>query len=511
MRTSLWALVEERAGASPDGEMMVDELGRRMTFREYRAAALRAAAGLADLGVADGTPVTWQLPTWIESAVLVGALSRLGAVQNPVLPSYREHELAFVTRQTGALLLIVPPTWRGFDYPALAETVAAGQPGLRVLVVDGALPAGDPARLPPIPGTGGVRWHFYTSGTTAEPKGARHTDAGVLAGGIGMAGRLEATAEDRAAVVFPFAHIGGCTTWLTACLATGLTMILTAAFDPVATVEQLGREGVTLAGAGTVFQLAYLAAQRRTPDRPIFPAIRCALAGASPKPSTLHADIKAEIGGLGVASGYGLTEAPILTMGSPHDPDEVLARCEGRPLDGVRLRVVRADGGEAARGQEGEVRAKGPQVMLGYLDPALDSDAFDEDGWLRTGDLGRLDESGNLTVTGRIKDVIIRRGETISAREVEDLLAEHPDVAEASVVGLPDPEAGERACAVIVPAPNTAPTLQILVDFLRARGLMPQKLPESMETVVELPRNAAGKVLKNELRDRLTERVRRWG
>ena len=184
MRTSLWALVEDRAAASPDGEMMVDEHGRRMTFRQYRAAALRAAAGLAGLGVTDGTRVTLQLPTRIESVVLVGALSRLGAVQNPVLPGYRERELAFVTRQTAALLLIVPPVWRGFDHPALADAVAAGQPGLRVLVVDGALPAGDPARLPPAPATGGVRWHFYTSGTTAAPKGARHTDAGVLAAGV---------------------------------------------------------------------------------------------------------------------------------------------------------------------------------------------------------------------------------------------------------------------------------------------------------------------------------------
>ena len=508
MRTSLWALVEERAAVGPDDEMMVDEHGRRMTFLQYRAAALRVAAGLSRLGVVDGTPVTWQLPTRIEAAVLVGALSRLGAVQNPVLPGYRERELAFVTRQTAARLLIVPSGWRGYDYRALAKVVAAEQPGLCVLVVDGALPEGDPERLPAGPSGGGVRWIFYTSGTTARPKGARHTDAGVIAAGIGMAERLEATAADRAAVVFPFAHIGGCTTWLTACLATGLTMILTEAFDPVGTVEQLGREGVTLAGAGTVFQFAYLAAQRRTPDEPVFPAIRCALAGAAPKPPTLHAEVKTEMGGVGVVSGYGLTEAPILTMGSPRDPDEILARCEGRPLDGVRLRVVRTDGGEAAFGQEGEVRAKGPQVMLGYVDPALDAEAFDEDGWLHTGDLGRLDAKGNLTVTGRIKDVVIRKGETISAREIEVLLAGHPEVAEVGVVGLPDPDAGERVCAVIVPRPGTAPTLPGLVAYLRALGLMPQKLPELIEIVVELPRNAAGKVLKNELRERFAKESR---
>ncbi len=256
-----------------------------------------------------------------------------------------------------------------------------------------------------------------------------------------------------------------------------------------------------------VFLLTYLAAQRRAPDKPIFPAIRCALGGAAPKPPTLHADLKAELGGTGVVSGYGLTEAPLLTMGSPHDSDDVLARCEGRPVNGVRLRVVRADGVEAAPGQEGEVRAKGPQVMLGYLDPALDAEAFDEDGWLRTGDLGWLDEHGNLTITGRLKDVIIRNGENISAREIEDLLADHPDVAEVCVVGLPDPETGERACAVVVPAGTEAPTLESLTDHLRGRGLMSQKLPERIEIVAALPRNATGKVVKNELRARFAARV----
>ncbi|MER5181610.1 AMP-binding protein [Streptomyces sp. NPDC002896] len=505
MRTSLWAAVEERADATPDAEMLVDELGRRMTFRQYRDAAEETAAGLAALGVGEGTRVTWQLPTWIKSVVLVAALARLGAVQNPVMPSYRERELAFVTRQTKARLLIVPPVWHGFDHTALARAVAARQDGLQILVVDGALPKGDPETLPPAPESTGVRWHFYTSGTTSEPKGARHTDATVMAAGYGMAERLEARGDDRAAMVFPFAHIGGCTTWLTTCLASGLTMILTEAFDPVATVEQLGREGVTLAGAGTVFQLAYLAAQRRTPDKPVFPAIRYGLAGAAPKPPTLHAQFKAEMGGAGVVSGWGLTEAPILTMSSPHDPDVVLARCEGRPTAGVRLRVVRADGTAAGVGEEGELRAKGPQVMLGYLDAALDAEAFDAEGWLRTGDLGRLDEHGNVTITGRLKDVIIRKGETISAKEIEDLLAEHPDVAEVSVVGLPDPATGERACAVVVPAdPAAPPSLRDLTDYLRGRGLMPQKLPEQAESVAVLPRNPAGKVIKTELRDRFT-------
>jgi acyl-CoA synthetase (AMP-forming)/AMP-acid ligase II len=155
-----------------------------------------------------------------------------------------------------------------------------------------------------------------------------------------------------------------------------------------------------------------------------------------------------------VVSGYGMTEAAILTMNDAQAPDAVLAETEGPAVDGAQLRIVTLDGKDAGIGEEGEIRAKGPQVTAGYLDPALDADAFDEHGWFRTGDLGRVDQAGNLTITGRLKDVIIRKGENISAKEVEDLLFTHPQVADVAVVGLQDAERGERVCAVVVTAPG---------------------------------------------------------
>ncbi|WP_436774781.1 AMP-binding protein [Yinghuangia sp. YIM S09857] len=543
MHTSFWAAIAARADETPDAEMMADERGRRLTYGQYRDAAEKFAAHLAGRGVGEGTVVTWQLPTWIESVVVVGALARLGAVQNPVMPIYRERELAFVTAQAASRLLIVPPVWRGFDYPEMAAAVAARKPGLDVMVLDGApaggtvengsagngssetptptgrvlpdvaLPAGDPADLPPppaIPATpeqAPVRWYFYTSGTTADPKGARHTDATVMAGGTGMAERIACVPGDRVSLVFPFAHIGGCTTWLTSSLVFGVAMILTEAFEPTATVELLRREGVTLAGAGTVFHQTYLAAQRRDPATRLFPEVRCFPGGAAPKPPGLHAQMKKELGGVGIVAGWGLTEAPILSMAGVEDPDDALAAAEGRPTNGVRLRVVAPDGSDAPSGSEGELRAKGPQLMLGYLDASLDADAFDGDGWFRTGDLGRIDEAGNVYITGRLKDVIIRKGETISAKEVEDLLSGHPDVAEVAVVGLPDPVTGERACAVVVAAdPGAPPTLDALGAYLREQGLMVQKLPERLEVVGTLPRNPAGKVLKKDLKERYAQR-----
>jgi len=200
-------------------------------------------------------------------------------------------------------------------------------------------------------------------------------------------------------------------------------------------------------------------------------------------------------------SGYGLTEAPIIAMGSVRDSDEQLANTEGKATGTTRLRVVTLEGKEGGIGEEGEIRAKAPQLMKGYLDSSLDAEAFDEDGWFKTGDIGRLDKDGHVLITGRVKDIIIRHGENISAKELEDLLFTHPKIADAAVVGLPDPKTGERACAVVV-ATDTAnpPTLPELFEYLTDQGLAKQKVPEQLELVDELPRNASGKVLKHELR-----------
>jgi acyl-CoA synthetase (AMP-forming)/AMP-acid ligase II len=503
----LWPLVEARAAATPDALFAVDERDRALSFAAYRDAALRAAAGLRALGVGAGTVVSWQLPTRLEALVLAVALARLGAVQNPVLPFLREREVGFIVRQCGAKLLLVPRTFRGFDHAALARALAESVPGLEALDVEDGLPEGDPASLPPPPAvqpSSAVRWIFYSSGTTADPKGARHGD-GALAGiGAALVERLELRADDRNALVFPFTHIGGIG-WLFSGLQAGYAQVLVEAFDPRATVEVLDRHGVTVAGAGTVFHQAYLARQRDCRER-ILPRARVFPGGGAPKPPGLHAEMKRVFGGAGIVAGYGLTEHPVATMSSVRDPDEKLAACEGRATRGTEIHIVRQDGAPAAPGEEGEIRVRGPHLFQGYVDTALDADALDADGFLRTGDLGSLDAGGWLTVTGRLKDVIIRKGENISAKELEDHLSAHPKVRDVAVVGLSDAERGELACAVVVPVDTAAaPMLAELVAFLRARGLAAQKLPEQLEVVPELPRNAAGKVLKRELRGRFEE------
>jgi len=501
---TLWELMEKRVNATPDALMAVDEDMRTLTFAEFWSESERAAAGLMASGVTPGDVVSWQLPTWIESLVLVAALSRLDAVQNPLLPIYREREVGFITGQAGSRLMVVPSVWRGFDFEAMATSVATDQGGMRVLVADKALPQGDPASLPPRPepldaDDQAVRWLFYTSGTTADPKGAQHTDASIAAVAWGMSQRLALIEADRNALVFPFTHIGGIT-WLFSSLQSGCSNILMEGFHPEDTPEVLSREGVTLAGSGTFFHQAYLAYQRKH-LQPVFPHVRGFPGGGSPKPPALVTEMR-EVFDAPVLSGYGLTEAPILTMADVSDSDEELAISEGKPMPGVELKLVTLDGDVAPPGAEGEVRARAPQLMKGYLDPSLDADAFDEEGYFRTGDLGRLDDRGNLIITGRVKDVIIRKGENVSAKEVEDLLYTHPKVADVAVVGLPDPDSGERVCAIVQTAEGEEPiTFDEMVGHLKAQGLMTQKLPEQLEVIEVIPRNPAGKVLKHVLRD----------
>lgn len=503
---TFWGLVERRAKASPDGLFGLDDRGATLSFAGYRDACLRVAAGLWRRGVGEGTSVSWVLPTRLTSMVLAGALSRLSAIQNPIIPMYRHREVGFITRQTDARLLVVTSEFRGFDYQGMARELAAERPAMNVLVVDDVLPEGDPGQLPPAPppraGDAPLRWIFYTSGTTADPKGALHTDDTLLVSALAMTRAMRIRADDRIAMVFPVAHLFG-PGWMIAGLAAGCAHLVVEKFDPPRTISFLAENGVTQAAAGTAFHQSYLAAQRDRPGQRLFPRVRAFPGGGAPKPAQLHYDIVKEMGGAGIVSGYGLTECPVVSMASPGDPSDKLANFEGRANPDTEIRVVRSDGSLAEPSEEGELRVRGPQLCKGYVDPALNAEAFDSDGFFRTGDLGLVDADGYVAITGRLKDVIIRMGENISAKEIEDVLYEHPKVADVAVIGLPDPHLGERVCAVVQSKDGEAPLgFDEMVQFLRSHKLMNQKLPQQLEAIDQVPRNESGKILKDVLRER---------
>ncbi len=503
---TFWELLDLRVKSTPHRMMLIDEAGRSCTFSEFKDTAERVAAGLLQSGVTEGTPVTWELPTRIETVVLSFALSRLGAVQNPIIHIYRHREVGFCIRQTGAELVVHPGVWGGFDYGAMVTDVVAGmERPPAVLVGYDTLPEGDPATLPPPPDPGAeaVRWLYYTSGTTSDPKGVRHTDRSLIAGGIGLAGALDMSGDDIGSIAFPYAHIGG-PDYLVTMLSSGFGAVLVERFDPAAAVAAYKRHGVTMAGGSTAFYQMFLAEDRKSREAghgPAMPALRVLSGGGAPKPPEIYFEVKDQMG-VPVAHGYGMTECPMISQGSPHDSDDQLAHTDGRPVRGCEVSITAPDGTPSPPGVEGEVRVRGPMLFAGYTDAALDAAAFDDQGRFRTGDLGVMRPDGHLTLTGRLKDIIIRKGENISAKEIEDVLYAHPKVAAAAVIGLADAERGELVCAVV--ETSTGSDDLTLAEMVRAcgdAGLARQKVPERLEIHPgPLPRNATLKILKHELR-----------
>jgi cyclohexanecarboxylate-CoA ligase len=504
-----WALIADAAQRGSDRPLLADEYGRSLIARQFHDAACATAAAFAERGIGAGTVVSWQLPTTLETVVIMAALARLGAVQNPIIPLLREHEVGFITGQLSSEYLVVPEFWRGFDHGGLARALSSGR-GFAVITVDLATPpvggelrlprAGIDALIAPPGPADDARWIYYSSGTTAAPKGIRHTDASVIAPATGLVGAIGITASDVNPIAFPIAHIGGAV-MLAAALLSGMRLALFEVFDPATTPLSIAAHNPTFLGMATPFFVAFLEAQRAHGDQPLFPFLRGCLAGGAPITAELGRQIRETFGVAGIANAWGLTEFPVATSPSLTAAPEVLDHTVGAPGPGVSVRVVDNSETELPVGCEGELRLKGPQCFIGYADAALDADAFDADGWLRTGDLGLIDANGDVRVTGRIKDAIIRNAENVSALEVENVLATHPAVADVAVIGVPDRSAGERVCAVVVPTSGGDVSLESLVQHCRSQGLSRYKHPERLVIVDVLPRNQFGKVIKKDLRE----------
>jgi acyl-CoA synthetase (AMP-forming)/AMP-acid ligase II len=506
----IWSHFENQVSTHPDFVFCVDDRGRELTFAQARVAIQRVAAHLEDCGVRPGNVVAWQFPNLLEAMVLTLALSRLGARQSPLISILREREVKFICAQANAAVLVVPSGVVGEQFRSLAEKIVADSPELAVLVLpeDILEPVAtssyrsEPTTAPPTDAQQ-TSWYFYTSGTTADPKGAKHTDASMIAGSRGFIEALTITAADRVSLIIPVTHVGGIVHVITTVL-TGAPMLIAAVFDPTRTIEFLRSQRATTIPGSMPFVHAYFAYADADPSRePVFPHARLMTHGGSPKPPLLHYRAKERFGTAGIISGYGMTECPMTIWNRPEDADEDLATTEGRPVSGVDLRIVDVEGNAAPVGAEGEIRLRGPQLMQGYVDASLDADSFDADGFFCSGDLGIVDDRGRLRVTGRLKDIIIRNMENISALEVENLIFTHPKVKEVAVIGVPDERTGERVCAVVVAKdPNDPPMLRELTDHLIAAGLSTRKLPERVEIIDALPRNAMEKIRKVDLRAR---------
>ena len=506
---TFWELFVRRVELSGEKKMLIDDYDRSLTFSEVKEKVEKTAAGFMEIGVREGTPVTWVLPTRIETIVASLALSRIGAVQNPIIHIYREREVGFCVRQTGSELVLVPGEWNGFDYREMVKNSTADMksPPNIVQIYD-SLPEGNPLELseevvlaPDEP----IRWIYYTSGTTSDPKGAMHTDSTLIAGGVGLAKALNMGEKDIGSIAFPYAHIGG-PDYLVCMLADGFPAVLIEKFDLESTIETYKRHGVTMAGGSTAFYSMFLGAQRQQPQKPLIPSLRLLSGGGAPKPPEIYYEVSQEMG-IPVAHGYGMTESPMICQGSPQDDPDQLAHTEGKPVFGAEVTIVRPDGSACEVGEEGQVAVGGPQLFKGYKDPDLNNEAFDSLGRFLTGDLGVMREDGHVSVTGRVKDIIIRKGENISAKEIEDILYTHQKVKAVAVVGIPDKERGERVCAVVELAEGSDPLdLKEMIEICASEGLMKQKIPEQLINYGGLlPRNPTLKILKYQLRNEISK------
>jgi cyclohexanecarboxylate-CoA ligase len=504
--------VVRAADDRPNALVVSDDHGRSLNRKQLRDAAEATGAALLAQGVRTDTIVSWQLPTTIESVVLLVALARIGAVQNPLIPILRMREVSFITEQVGTELLVVPEEWRGFRHGDMARDLARNS-GFALLEIDLAelgnegspegirLPVADTETLAPPPSVDGPRWIYYSSGTTADPKGARHTDCSIMSSASGLLDLMGLGEADVYPIPWPITHIGGASV-LASSLRGGVHLVLFENFDPVETPVRMALHEPTVLGTAVPFFRAHLEAARQHGGEPLFPSVRFGCFGGAPVPKEIHESMRATFD-VPLVGSWGLTEFPNATSAAPNDATEIVTTSVGRPATGVSVRAVDANGDVCGTGQEGELQLRGPQCFSGYVDVTLNDSAIDADGWFHTGDLGTIDAAGNVRITGRLKDIIIRNAENISVVEVEDLLFGHPDVADAAVVGVPDSRTGERVVAFVALRDGSAVDLTGIRDHCRHQGLAVQKCPEQLEVVDAIPRNAMGKVLKQDLRSRL--------
>ncbi len=471
------------------------------TFADGLDLAQRVAGALLGLGVRAGDPVAFQLPNHVEAAATFWGSALLGAVVVPIVHFYGAKEVAYILRQSGARVLVTADRFGHLDHLATLEALAPDLPDLEHVLVVGEDAGGwsafeavvgdaEPLPQPVVTDPDTPALVAYTSGTTADPKGVIHTHRS-LGAEIRQLGATQPDHGRTTLVGAPVGHAIGMLAGLLLPVWRREPIAFIDVWDPGRILALMVEHDFT-AGSGATYFLLSLLEHPGFDDRHRERMPQLGL-GGSPVPVAVGERAAAE--GIEIIRAYGSTEHPS-TTGATHDqPREKRITTDGRPLAGVELRLD---------GETGEISSRGPDLFAGYTVAELTAEVVDDDGWYRTGDVGVLDDDGWLTITDRVKDIIIRGGENVSPAEVEELLQRLPEVAEVAVVAAPDPRLGEHGCAFVRPAPGAeAPGLPAIRAHLEAEGLARQKWPEEVRAVEDFPRTASGKIQKFALREQL--------
>jgi len=511
-RDTLGAMVARQLAAHPASTVAIWSRSRgwQGTYADIEDEARRLVSLLREMGVQPGDAVAFQLPNWREAVVSFAALALGGYVLVPIVHIYGRKEVAFILEQSSAVAYISPLAYGHVDYGAIVETAAPASLRLHVVAADAEVPPSrtglarigwaacaerKPASDHPTVRPENVAVLAYTSGTTSDPKGVIHDHRTLLAELRHMKDWI--TPKKPNLMGSPVTHATGMLGAVLGPLAMGENIHLIDRWDPAHALEVMLQAGIGGGVGASVFLASLL-------DHPDFTPSHAALMhrvglGGAPVPVALAE--RAASHGITLIRAYGSTEHPSTTGCRFDDPVDRRHRTDGRAAPGVELRLVDDDGADVPAGTPGEILSRGPDLCLGYTDPALTAAAFDDEGWYHSGDIGVLDEHGFLTITDRVKDIIIRGGENISAAEVEQALQTLPGVAEIAVVAAPDDRLGEHACAILRMRPGAAPVaLTDMTAHLSGVGLARQKWPEDLRLVDDFPRTAAGKIRKVDLR-----------
>ncbi|HBB9947821.1 TPA: medium-chain fatty-acid--CoA ligase [Escherichia coli] len=509
---------QQTARAMPDKIAVVDNHGASYTYSALDHAASCLANWMLAKGIESGDRIAFQLPGWCEFTVIYLACLKIGAVSVPLLPSWREAELVWVLNKCQAKMFFAPTLFKQTRPVDLILPLQNQLPQLQQIVgVDKLAPATSSLSLSQIiadntPLTTAITVHgdelaavLFTSGTEGLPKGVMLTHNNILASERAYCARLNLTWQDVFMMPAPLGHATGFLHGVTAPFLIGARSVLLDIFTPDACLALLEQQRCTCMLGATPFVYDLLNLLEKQPAD--LSALRFFLCGGTTIPKKVARECQQR--GIKLLSVYGSTESSPHAVVNLDDPLSRFMHTDGYAAAGVEIKVVDDARKTLPPGCEGEEASRGPNVFMGYFDePELTARALDEEGWYYSGDFCRMDEAGYIKITGRKKDIIVRGGENISSREVEDILLQHPKIHDACVVAMPDERLGERSCAyVVLKAPHHSLSLEEVVAFFSRKRVAKYKYPEHIVVIEKLPRTASGKIQKFLLRKDIMRRL----
>lgn len=513
------------AQAGPEKIAVWDEVDGAVSYAALLEEAGAVANGLTEIGLVKGDVISFQLPNWRETVAINIAASALGLIVNPIPPIYRGAELSFILRDSGSRAILLPKTYRSTEHLQIVEMLRPDLPDLDFVIPVREEGRGSYAQLvsrntarlddlsdlfehrAPLVSASDLKVLMYTSGTTGDAKGVLHSHQTINATHADYIGRWQITDSDLMLMPSPVTHGTGYILGLELPFVSGAPLALMARWEPAAAIDYINRVGASLCAGATVFLKDLIDEAERVGDR--LPSLRlfsCGGAAVSSEVVYRAAEVTERCRAMRV---YGSTEAPLVTKGFPEWNELRRAAETDGKVSGYDVRIIDHQGEDLGPDRIGEILVRGAGLMVGYTSSHENNAAFDASGYFRTGDLGCLTSDGGLTITGRKKDLIIRGGENLSPKEIEEALERHPAIREAAVVAMPHPRLGEAVCAfVVIEDGAEAPGLMDLAQELESQGMARQKFPERLEYLEYLPRNPSGKVQKEALRRAIAEAIK---